>query len=69
MKKYYLMVIFAMLTMTSISQVASDDILGEWLSEKKDSRIEIFKQNNTYFGKIVWGTGSQKLDYKTRFLN
>lgn len=31
-----------------------DDILGTWLSADKDLKVEIFKQNNKYFGKIVW---------------
>lgn len=49
----------------------SDEILGTWLNEKKDSKIEIYKAGNKYFGKIIWlknnvnddGT-SPKLDKK-----
>lgn len=49
----------------------SDEILGTWLNEKKDSKIEIYKTGNKYFGKIIWlknnvnddGT-SPKLDNK-----
>ena len=30
-----------------------DDILGEWVTEGGDSRVEIFKKDHRYFGKIV----------------
>lgn len=29
-------------------------IVGQWLTSGKDARIEIFKENETYSGKIVW---------------
>lgn len=32
----------------------SDKIVGFWLSENKDLKVEIFKKNNQYFGKVVW---------------
>ena len=54
-----------------------DDILGTWLNQDKDAKIEIFKCGNDYCGKIVWlkeptypagsteGTpGTSKIDYK-----
>lgn len=31
-----------------------DRILGIWLNEKGDAKIEIYKQNGRYFGKIIW---------------
>jgi uncharacterized protein (DUF2147 family) len=46
------------------AQTKSDALLGEWLSEKKDSRFLIYKQDNKYYGKIVWGTGSDTKDSK-----
>ena len=46
------------------SQSKGDDILGEWTTQKQNSRILIFKQNNFYFGRVVWGTGDQKKDEK-----
>lgn len=36
------------------AQTNPDDILGTWLVEKKDGRVEIYKQGNHYFGRIVW---------------
>lgn len=32
----------------------SDKIVGAWLSEDKDLKVEIFKRNNQYYGKVVW---------------
>lgn len=46
------------------AQTKSDAILGEWLSEKKDTRFLIYKQGTKYYGKIVWGTGSDTKDSK-----
>jgi uncharacterized protein (DUF2147 family) len=33
--------------------VESDDILGEWVTEDRDCRVEIFKKDHRYFGKIA----------------
>ncbi len=35
--------------------VTKDAVLGEWLSEKKDGKVLIYKQGEKYFGKISWG--------------
>jgi len=32
----------------------SDAVLGVWLTQDKDSKVEIYKKNNKYHGKIVW---------------
>lgn len=33
---------------------AARDIAGVWLTEKDESKIEIYRQNGEYFGKIIW---------------
>jgi uncharacterized protein (DUF2147 family) len=33
---------------------AGDAILGRWLTSEKDARIEIFKSDGKYCGKIAW---------------
>ena len=35
-------------------QSQSDDILGIWLEEEKQSKIEIYEEDNSFFGKIIW---------------
>jgi uncharacterized protein (DUF2147 family) len=32
----------------------NDDILGTWLNQKQDAKIEVFKCGSDYCGKIVW---------------
>lgn len=32
----------------------ADDLLGTWLNEEGTAKIEIYKQDNQYFGKIIW---------------
>jgi uncharacterized protein (DUF2147 family) len=32
----------------------SDKVIGVWLNEEKEGKIEIYKQGEKYFGKIVW---------------
>lgn len=39
-----------------IAQVAKDNdtVLGVWLTGKNDAKVQIFKKNNKYYGKIIW---------------
>ncbi|GAB4049327.1 DUF2147 domain-containing protein [Spirosoma litoris] len=46
-----------------------DALLGKWLSSKKRNQVQIYKQGNKYYGKLVWmlepnepGTGKPKVD-------
>lgn len=57
--------------MIQAQTVKADDILGVWLTQNKDSHVEIFKQGDKYFGKIIWLqdpidsiTGKPKVDDK-----
>jgi uncharacterized protein (DUF2147 family) len=58
------------LVMITYAQAPSADaILGKWLNEDKDAHIQIYKENNKYYGKIVWlnepnepATGLPKVD-------
>ncbi|ULQ52057.1 DUF2147 domain-containing protein [Flavihumibacter fluvii] len=47
------------------TSAAGDKILGHWLNEEKDGRIEIYKNGNKYFGKLVWGDKIFEADGKT----
>jgi uncharacterized protein (DUF2147 family) len=53
----------------SFARDKADAILGEWLTEKKDSKVMIYKVGDSYFGKISWlkeplRNGKPKLDDK-----
>lgn len=39
---------------TAVHAVEKDDILGVWLNQEKDAKIEIFSCEEKYCGKIVW---------------
>jgi uncharacterized protein (DUF2147 family) len=31
-----------------------DDIVGTWLTENYESKVQVYKVGNEYFGKIIW---------------
>lgn len=50
-------------------EVSGDDILGVWLNEDKDAHVDIYKEGDKFYGKVVWldepideETGEPKLD-------
>lgn len=51
-------VFFLMLVSTqslfSQDKIKADDLLGVWLTGSKTGKVEIYKNGNTYQGKIVW---------------
>ena len=62
-------VVFLFLTANAYAQEA-DIIAGKWLTEKKDSAVEIYKCADKYCGKIIWLSepknedGTDKVDDK-----
>lgn len=53
------------LASTSTFAQNSDAIIGKWLNEEKDGTVEIYKQGNQYFGKIIWmERGADTIDEK-----
>jgi uncharacterized protein (DUF2147 family) len=46
----------ACLSLTSLNAIADDPdaIVGKWLSAKKRNQVQIYKQGNKYYGKLVW---------------
>ena len=78
MKKIGVLLWLCALSSAAISNaVQADDILGVWNNAEKDGKIEIFKCDGKYCGKIVWakepnypagskeGTpGTPRIDYK-----
>jgi len=43
----------------------ADRILGVWLSEDKTGRIDVYKANDKYFGKLIWGKTMYERDGTT----
>lgn len=55
MKKIF--VLLSLIISSSLSfaeDISSDDIIGFWLSESGKGVIEIYKNDNTFEGKLVW---------------
>lgn len=56
-------------TSSLFAQAKPDDIIGTWLTAEGESKVEIYKTDDRYFGKIVWlkepnRDGKPKLDDK-----
>lgn len=45
-------VVFSFCFKLNYAQV--DKVIGVWMSEEKDGKVEITKRNNKYYGKIIW---------------
>ena len=44
------------------AQTKPDQITGTWLTEEKDGKVQIYKENGKYFGKLIWGDKPETLD-------
>jgi uncharacterized protein (DUF2147 family) len=68
MMKKLTLLFFTLLVATGsiFAQNAGDKILGTWLNEEKDGKIEIYKSGNKYFGKLIWGKNMYEPDGSSR---
>jgi uncharacterized protein (DUF2147 family) len=39
---------------TAFSQAHCDAIVGTWLSEAKDLKVEVYRHKNQFHGKLIW---------------
>jgi uncharacterized protein (DUF2147 family) len=75
--KTSLIVLFLLAVAASCFAATGDDVVGTWLNQDKDAKIQIMKCGDKYCGKIVWlkeptyppgskdGTpGTEKIDHK-----
>ena len=44
----------AIIPISSVNQYNHDDILGLWYNEEKTGKIRIYKENNKFYGKLIW---------------
>ncbi len=69
MKKSIFIVLFILFSINSFAQ-KGDDILGKWINSKQERIIEIYKNNDLYYAKVIWlkdsdkGNGFMRLDIK-----
>lgn len=64
-----IVVCFMVFTKITFAQSGADIILGQWFTEEDKATVEIYKEGNKYFGKIValkepLRNGKPKLDEK-----
>lgn len=69
--KFFFIFFIQFISIKSFCQTTGDEIIGIWLSQEKDAKIEIYKSGNTYAGKIIWlkepndhETGKPQIDKK-----
>jgi uncharacterized protein (DUF2147 family) len=64
MKKALGFFIIVLLSLQNLSaqKVNKDAIVGEWLSENKDGRVQVYKVGEKFFGKVVWGKDGGRKD-------
>ena len=69
MKLFSKITLILILTVYNASTYAGDNpgdkIFGLWLTAEKNAKIQIFKTNNSYYGKILWATDLYEPDGKT----
>jgi uncharacterized protein (DUF2147 family) len=53
MKKIFILLGF-LLTAVFANATGPDDILGIWLTAKGKGEMQVYKEGNKYFGKIIW---------------
>lgn len=67
-KSLLLASIFVLVNIFTVSAFAIEatSIVGQWWNSDKDAKIEIYQEQDTFFGKIVWvqPKDEQKLDDK-----
>jgi hypothetical protein len=42
----------------------SDAILGNWANANNTAHFKVYKKDNRYFGKVIWGKGENNKDIK-----
>lgn len=63
--KTILAAICLLLAVPAISKAQADAINGVWLNEEKDAKIQIYRNGNQYFGKLIWMVKAMEDDGKT----
>jgi uncharacterized protein (DUF2147 family) len=52
-------IVMGYISHTKKTNAAPDDVIGVWISDAQDSRMEILKSGNTYTGKLLAGWGNE----------
>lgn len=53
--KYAVIIFFAVGVCSTLTfSQSADSVIGKWYTEGNDSIVEVYKQGDKYFGKIIW---------------
>ena len=63
--KIFITILFTSLFGASFAQNSGDDILGVWWNPEMTSRVEVYKENGLYYGKIIWLKADENEDGST----
>lgn len=64
-RSFFITTALLIAVITAHAQSEGDKILGLWLSENKDGKIEVYKSGDKYYGKLVWGKTMYEADGRT----
>ncbi|NOQ71403.1 MAG: DUF2147 domain-containing protein [Crocinitomix sp.] len=54
MFKSTLLIAFILLPFIGVSQAGSTAVIGTWLTQIEDAKVEIYKKNGKFCGRVVW---------------
>lgn len=54
MKKIFLLATMLCFSLLALAKTNPDDIIGVWLSANGQAHLQIYKEADKYFGKLVW---------------
>ncbi len=63
--KIFITILFTSLFGASFGQSIGDEILGTWWNPEMTSRVEVYKQDSLFYGKIVWLKDDENEDGST----
>ena len=58
----FVLALFFCIKMQAQVITEGDKVLGVWLSEEKDGKVEIYKAGNKYMGKLIWSNKMYEAD-------
>lgn len=65
MKQVKILLVILLACMKPAFSQNADAVLGNWLNEEKDAKIQVYKSGDKYFGRIVWLKEPNEPDGKT----
>jgi len=59
-RKFIFLIVALFFTLVLSKATNPEKICGVWLTQDKDSKVQIFKRNDKFFGKVIWLRDSLK---------